>query len=242
MCLFFIFIFFLMLKGKASTSALVTIVVVVFLTGMFFITSGIGVIVTASSSKPSSPQKPSSSSSSVFVQAVVQPIVQPISISQEKVITLPEQQTKFIHVIHSSMQPYDQAPNELKKSVLRTQRKDQIKAALNGNLEVKNWYGIIKTMETTSNGKAHISIILPQSEIQIQNWNNELSDIGDNTLISQNSSLYNSIMDLNEGVPVLFSGRFLRGKDFMKEASLTEEGAMAEPEFLIRFSEVSRAE
>jgi hypothetical protein len=46
---------------------------------------------------------------------------------------------------------------------------------------------------------------------------------------------------MEKGDPVKFSGTFVRDEaDCIKEGSLTQNGSMTEPEFIFRFSRVSK--
>lgn len=147
----------------------------------------------------------------------------------------------FIEAVESMEDPYDEAPNELKKSAIRTKRGQLIKKALSESRNFKDWWGTLVDMQTTGDGKAFIKI-RPDgtSQIMIMTWNNELSDIGDRTLISQKSSLFSVLSELSEGDDVVFSGTFIRSdeNDFVKEGSMTESGSMDEPEFIARFSSI----
>ncbi len=97
-------------------------------------------------------------------------------------------------------------------------------------------------MTTTSGGDAAIVIQLPRSSIRVRTWNNTFSDVLGATLIKHGSSLYNQIAVLSKGNAVKFEGSFLIDvRDWVKEASVTENGSMTEPEFLFRFADVGRA-
>jgi hypothetical protein len=95
---------------------------------------------------------------------------------------------------------------------------------------------------TNSDGKAYISIRLSGSEsIVVKTWNNAISDFEDETLINQGTSMYSALSELSERTSVTFSGDFIPdAKDHIKEASLTEEGSMTEPEFLIRLRTIKQ--
>jgi len=156
-------------------------------------------------------------------------------------IVLPQSQLSFIEVVESFYEPYDDAPNELKKSALRTQRKNSIGSIL-GNRRASEWIGTLKDMQTNSEGKAFIEIKLEGAEsIVIKTWSNAFSDIMDNTLIENGSSLYNAIADLSKGDIVVFSGTFVPDdRDFIREGSVTERGSMTDPEFILKFSSIRK--
>lgn len=154
-------------------------------------------------------------------------------------IQIPQDQQNFVKIVESYYASYKQAPNELKKSALRAERKTAIQAALR-NLAVQDWVGTLRDMGTNSDGKAYIVIQLAGSKIEVKTWNNAVSDIGDKSLIETGSELYNKISNLSKGKTVRFTGTFKQGeKDYIKEASLTESGSMTSPAFIMGFMDVS---
>lgn len=160
------------------------------------------------------------------------------AIAKKQTIQKPTSQIDFENVVTKFIEPYKQSKNELKKSSLRSERMSAISNTLNG-FTVTEWVGKINDLSTNSEGKAILSIgITP--DIEIKTWNNALSDISANTLIDQNTNLYNQLMELERGQNVKFSGMFFSSEDnFIQETSLTEEGSMINPEFLMKFSTVT---
>lgn len=163
-----------------------------------------------------------------------------LSASPSQPIPLPNTETMFITTIESFHGPYDNAENELKKSALRSQRRDKIRAVLQSR-DVSRWIGKLKLMKTNSEGKAYVTIQLPDTRIEIKTWNNGLSDVIDNTLIPNGSALYKKIADLKMGDIVSFSGRFAASdSDYIEESSMTESGSMQTPEFIMVFKDISK--
>jgi hypothetical protein len=156
---------------------------------------------------------------------------------------LPPEQAQFVSVIESFYQPYNDAPNELRRSTLRADRRNALEKALPSRA-VQGWMGQIKEMTTTTEGKAHLAVRLGGSKsIVVQTWNNTLSDVFDRTLIDHGSALYNSISRLSRGDVIRFGGNFFSGSnalDFLEEKSMTESGSMTEPEFIFRFTSVEK--
>ena len=151
-------------------------------------------------------------------------------------IVLPAEQEQLSTVIKPFIEQYRSAPNELKKSALRTDRAKALSDALK-SMEFDGWVGTVERMSTTTQGKAHLEIKLHKSPVSLKNWNNELSDIRGNTLIPQGSDLFRAVSELAKGDRVKVSGRFLQAdKDYIMEGSPTERGAMTEPEFIVLFS------
>ncbi len=152
---------------------------------------------------------------------------------------MPEEQQKFGTVVSSYEPQYKAAANELQKSALRTKRKSDLEKSKISK-EVSGWVGVLSDMETTSDGKAVITVKMQNSPVTLTTMNNGFSDSGHGTLISHGSELYDKVSQLAEGDFVIFSGSlFLDDKDYFRELSMTEEGSMTEPEFLFKFAEVS---
>ena len=152
-------------------------------------------------------------------------------------------EVEFCNIIGETSKQYeslaDQGANELKLSKIRTARKSALRTALKGG-KIKDWTGTLKTLTTTSEGKAHVAVELPcEIPVSVQTWNNELSDIFDKTLIPQSSPIFDKIAELKEGQKVMFGGQFLPDdKNGFGEQSMSEAGSLKEPGFSFRFSNI----
>ena len=155
-------------------------------------------------------------------------------------INIPSKQSAFVQAVESVKSEYESAPNELKKSSIRTKRGKLIQAALKNTRNILGWVGTISDMQTNSDGKAILAVQLEGANITLKTWNNGLSDAFDNTLIPQGSKLYSTVAELSKGVHVIINGSFLDSdkSDYVKESSMTENGSMTDPEFIFRFSSI----
>ncbi|HEX4141916.1 MAG TPA: hypothetical protein VHY91_00060 [Pirellulales bacterium] len=155
---------------------------------------------------------------------------------------LPDEQRTFAQIIDSCRSRYESAPNELKKSAIRAERRTELANAITEN-RIENWRGGLVAAGTQSDGKAYVEIRIDGSRhATFKTWSNALSDIGSGTLVESSSPLYASLADLSPGDRVTFSGELLASpRDHFKECSLTEAGSMEEPSFLVRFSNVSKS-
>jgi hypothetical protein len=153
---------------------------------------------------------------------------------------LPPQQAAFVAAVEGMIESYQGAANELQASALRTRRAAVIKAVLRGKRTFKNWQGTLVGLTTTGAGHACVDVrIAPHT--RIQTWNSDLADGDDKTVIAQSHPLFAALAELKQGDAVEVSGTFLPGKrDFVRESSVTEDGAMTDPEFIVRFSAVTR--
>ena len=149
----------------------------------------------------------------------------------------PEEQKQFESVIATFSQQFDKAVNELQESSYRKDRMNAIKE-LKIDTQINGWIGTLNQLKTNTEGKAYISIKL-NNNLTISTWNNALSDIMDNTLISMDSALYKTLINMKTGQKVKFSGSFFNSDiDYFKEKSVTIRGAMKTSDYLMRFSSV----
>jgi hypothetical protein len=164
-------------------------------------------------------------------------------------IDIPDRQQEFLNLISEFSEEYSSAPNDLKKSAVRTKRANSLKELFSKSLSVTNWVGNINEMSTTGEGNAHIQVKLVGVDVSFANTNNELSDLVDKTLINQSSPLFTKVADFSEGDQVFING-VLRtdfdtdeGGDFLDESfSFTEAGSMTDPIFLIKFNDIDLSE
>jgi hypothetical protein len=166
----------------------------------------------------------------------------PGSATDTKEQTLPAAEAEFVSTIASFKASYEAASNEFQKSTVRRERSAALARSLRDR-SVDGWIGTVSSMQTTGDGNGILSIKPPgYGWITINTWNNSLSDIGSGTLIPAGSPLYEQVSHLSVGEKIIFAGTFgSSGLDYLKESSLTEAGAMDEPEFIFRFADVRPA-
>lgn len=147
---------------------------------------------------------------------------------------MPERQKKFVQIVGDYAEKYQAADNQLKKSAVWKERTKKLRETLTAKPNEKKggWVGAIDSMGTTSSGKAWVVIRISPG-ITISTWNNELSDIGDKTLIQNGSATYNALAELQPGAVVYFDCNLKPdGQAFL------EETKMLEPNFLARFASI----
>jgi len=140
---------------------------------------------------------------------------------------------------------YRDADTEMRKSAVFSEAAERAVAIFKPTQgTLSSWRGTLKEV-TTDEGGARAFVVI-ESELSgltvgYRTWNNALSDISDKTAIAKGSAVYKQLIDLKPGAAVIFSGRVIgdriRG---IKEVSLTESGAMRAPEFLLRFSSITK--
>jgi len=159
-------------------------------------------------------------------------------------VKIPASQAAFIEAVDSYIARWEDAENELKGSAIRAERSRAIRQALSG-LAVQGWVGGLRDMGTDGEGKAYVAINLEGPAAKVATWNNAISDVMDDTLILPSPPLFASLAELSKGDRVRFDGTFVRrsdSQDYIAECSLTRQGSMTTPDFLMRFSRIKRYE
>jgi len=175
------------------------------------------------SAAPSSPQAPAPSS--------------PLAENQTSE-AMPAAEKAVIGAVAQARHDYASASNEMQEGAARPTRAKNICAAI-PDRQARRWVGNVSTVSSNSEGKGVLSIEIAPG-VQIETMNNSFSDISNHTLIDPSSDLYRQALSLNVGQSVVFSGIFLiSAVDCIEEVSLTLHGSVSEPDFIIRFSEVS---
>lgn len=154
----------------------------------------------------------------------------------EETVPIPSDLQAFNKLNADAAKNYGEADNELKKSVVRKARDDDVIAAFpNGAFSV--WPGVLTTLKTDGDGDAFIAVTPEGCTCTLETTNNALSESigeteGQATLIKSGSPLFRKLEQMHEGDRVVVSGRFFR------EDSLTEGGSMSAPAWLASFSDV----
>lgn len=127
---------------------------------------------------------------------------------------------------------YELASNDLQRSSIRTSRQKEIEKQLK-NRKVDSWIGEVVSLRTDSSRDAIITIKVDQKIIG-REVGRDFCFVIRNSInrIEHGSQLYDEMSRLSVGSRLTFSGRFVEcDEDYIREGSLTEHGAMSEPEF-----------
>lgn len=153
---------------------------------------------------------------------------------------LPEQQANFIAVISDYKKRFDSARNELQQNVLRDERRTAILKALGAERRADKWSGTLRKLETNGDGNA-VVVVRVAPNINLATWNNSISDVMHSTLIEKGTPLYAALVNMSAGDKVKVSGSFIHADaDGLFEQSITIRGAMTDPEFLFKFTDISK--
>ncbi len=155
-------------------------------------------------------------------------------------LPLPQRQASFIAAISEYKTLFASAGNELQQSVLRDERSVAIVKAVGGQFRADGWLGTLHKLETNSDGNA-VVIVRVAPNIDLATWNNAISDVVHSTLIKKGTPLYAALVNMSPGDKIKLSGNFIRAEtDGLFEQSITIRGAMTAPEFLFKFTDISK--
>lgn len=148
----------------------------------------------------------------------------------------PDQQ--FISVVETARRQYiDSRGNSIG---LRERRAQELCALGFPQARAVDWTGILRSASTTSNGSGVVQLELAQG-VRVSTRGSAVTDALDNTLIEPGSTIAHNLTDLRVGSRVKFSGTFFQDStDCIRESSITAEQAMRNPNFIIRFSSITR--
>lgn len=151
----------------------------------------------------------------------------------------PADQAAFVKVIDDAKEAIDAAETDLQESVALRARDKRLCALLTGN-RATNWTGIINNVGANGEGKAYVYVEIAD-KVKVITWNNSFSDISDDTLIPTSSKFFDKLVAMQKGDLVTFSARLLKSSNScLKKGNLTEFFYGERPEFVARFSDVTK--
>jgi hypothetical protein len=153
---------------------------------------------------------------------------------------LPALEARFVQAVAQAQSRSRTAANDMQRGGIKAERDRAICALISSARAVSNWSGIVKTVDSNSDGKGVLAVSIADG-VSVTTWNNDLSDFRDHTLIEPESPLFDVVSKMHVGRLVFFSGSFEGGeeKECIGEESLTLHGKLEEPEFTFKFSSVS---
>jgi hypothetical protein len=161
----------------------------------------------------------------------------PEQMSAPQLTEQPADEQDFIIAVRRAKRQFALGTNDMQKGASRPTRAREICTAL-PSFQIQNWVGAIEKLTSNSEGKGVVEIKIDDAVV-VKTWNNALSDIGDRTLIDPTAPLFNKVSVLEKGQKVLFSGSFFhKDTDCVEESSLTLEGSITSPDFIMKFSDI----
>lgn len=148
----------------------------------------------------------------------------------------------LILIVDEGRHEYENGQNDFQKGAARPRRASKI-CSLIRSPQIDNWVGTVEELSSNSSGYGVLKIrISPHATIGTSN--NSFSDsLGEQrTLIAPSDPVFSQVSNLREGQRVIFSGRFSTSQDdCLDETSITQSGSMEDPDFEMRFTNVSPA-
>jgi hypothetical protein len=150
----------------------------------------------------------------------------------------PAAQAQFVSIVETSATAISDSTTDLQRSQLVIQRDASLCALMPAN-HVDNWVGEVVGIGANNDGLAYVEVQLSPT-VMIHTWNNAFSDFEDNTLIPPTQPFFQTLVPMEEGAKVSFSGDFLTGDDScLKGSNLTDTFYGIDPDFIFRFSNVA---
>jgi len=154
----------------------------------------------------------------------------------------PKDERAFVRLATDAQAQGKSVENDMQLGGVRTKREDAMCSRWSSPPTVKDWLGTVETIDSNSDGKGVVAVSLAKG-ITVKTWNNDLSDITENTLIDPHSALFAAAVTLKVGQAVRFSGTFFPGNrddnECLREGSMTLRGKVDEPEYIFKFTALS---
>ncbi len=161
-------------------------------------------------------------------------------------ISLPKEQEEFISIVKIAQEEIKNAKNDMLKGGIKAEREKSLCSLLRqkGGKFVKNWVGVVSKIDANSEGKGVLEIKISH-DVFLRTMNNSFSDLFKDTLISPDSDLFEEVSQMEKGQLVKFSGKFFEDpleNNCLYETSMSLDGKIKKPEFLMRFTSVKKIE
>lgn len=150
----------------------------------------------------------------------------------------PAAESALLEIVAIAQRDAGAAENDMQVGGVKARRDKQLCQVIR-SLSVSDWHGEIESIDSNSDGKGVLAVRIGPG-VLVKTWNNELSDMGSNTLIEPGSTVFETASRMKRKQRVIFSGNFFSGQEegCLNESSLTLRGKVKEPEFIFRFTEI----
>lgn len=163
------------------------------------------------------------------------------SVTEQMQATMPADEVAVIAAVESARRQYAAAPNAVAEAATRPARAAALCAVLRAR-SVDGWIGTVSTLSSNADDKVALAIEIA-SNVAVETWTNNLSDIADKTLIDLSAPLFTVASQLHKGQMVRFGGTFFQSaSDCLREAGMSLAASIVEPEFIFRFGSISAIE
>lgn len=149
----------------------------------------------------------------------------------------PTAEAQFVKVIETAAAQYLADSTDLQRSETIRKRDSDLCAVTGARVE--NWVGTIHDIGANGDGYAYVNVEIAPT-IVLQTWNNAFSDIGSDTLIKPSESFFQTLVPMQKGQKIVFSGAFLPSSDScLTRANLTQTFYATDPNFILKFTNVT---
>jgi len=152
----------------------------------------------------------------------------------------PADEAKFISIVSDAQTKARVAANDMQKGGIKAEREKALCANME-KLQVSNWTGWVRSIDANSDGKGVLAVEIAK-DITVTTWNNDLSDIMHKTLLEPGSAVFSAASQMKKRQAVTFSGSFSRGSEdeveCVYESSMSLDGKLLDPEFIMRFTHI----
>lgn len=159
--------------------------------------------------------------------------------TRNELLKPPPEQTRFIQAIENARAAYKTAETDLQRGATRPTRARNICAAVQSP-NLHQWIGTISNLSTNGDGDGILEVTIADG-LTFGTMNNAISNAAYQSMIKSGTPLYTKLLDMKEGQTVRFDGSLFGSEtDCYREMSLTLNGSINEPNFVIDFSRVDR--
>ena len=153
---------------------------------------------------------------------------------------IPAKESKFIQIVNQAKSKLPNAETDFQIGAILAERNNKL-ISLIVNKNVTNWIGTVHKLDSNSDGKGILSIVIGDKSFYLQTWNNAFSDMFSETLIEFDSSIYNIMSLLKEKDKVKISGSFfVDSEGFLETQNLTKKSKIKKPQFTFKFSNIEK--
>jgi len=102
----------------------------------------------------------------------------------------PASEGEFISAVATAQRGSPQAENDMQRGGIKATRDEGIcRVLVPVNFRAQDWIGTVTKVDSNSDGKGVLAVSISK-DVRLQTWNNDLSDIDDNTLIQPRTELF----------------------------------------------------
>lgn len=150
---------------------------------------------------------------------------------------LPNEERDFIAAVERARNAYGVGANDMAKGASRPLRAKEVCSAV-PSARAENWIGTLATLSSNSDGRGVLGVEVAK-DLALTTWNNDVSDVRDQTLLTPGSEVFNRAAAMKTGDVVRFSGDFAKSDtDCFRESSLTLHGSMTDPAYIMKFRSI----